>query len=109
MYARSSRPSRLEVAGGAHANPGKRWSNFCRCLEMTPPIVPQNDVLADIAVRDEQVEFSIAVEVCRYDGCRRFCRERFAVGKVALAVVEADVTRSGNLRAFARLAVHGVG
>jgi hypothetical protein len=75
---------------------------------MTLPIVPQNDALAAVAVRDEQVECSIAVEIRRYDGCCRFCRERFAGGKVALTVVEADETRSGDVGAFARFAVHEV-
>lgn len=64
---------------------------------MTLPIVPQNDALAAIAVRNEQVECSIAVEVRPYDGCCRFCRERFAGGKVALAVIEADELGVGTL------------
>src|SRR5580658_6824817 len=75
---------------------------------MTFPIVPQNDALAAIAVRHEQVDCSIAVEVDRYDGCCRFCRERFAGGKVALAVVQADVTRRGDFGAFAAVGDHDV-
>src|SRR5580704_1548966 len=75
---------------------------------MTFPIVPQNDALAAIAVRDEQVDCSIAVEVGRHDGCCRFCRERFAGGKVALAVVQADVTRRGDFGAFAAVGDHDV-
>jgi hypothetical protein len=43
---------------------------------MALPIVPQDDALATIAVRDEQVECSIPVEVRSHDGCCRFCRER---------------------------------
>src|SRR5579863_7171750 len=108
MYAKSSCPSPSKSPAASMRIQASLGPNFRRCREMAVPIVPQNDALAAIAVRDEQVERSITVEVRRYDGCCRFCRERFAGGKVALAVVEADVTRRGNLGAFAGFAVHGV-
>ena len=59
-------------------------------------------------MRDEQVERSIAVEVRRDDGSCRFGRDRYAVRKVTLAVIEADETRSGDFVAFAGFAFHGV-
>ena len=73
---------------------------------MTFAVVPQNEALAAVAVRHEQVECTLAVEVRPYDGCCPFCQEGFAVGKTALTVVQTDRTRSGPFGAFAGLAVH---
>lgn len=71
-------------------------------------VVPKHDALAAVAMRHEQIECSIVIEVRRYDGRRRFCRERFACGKAALAVVEAKETRSGDVGAFTGFSVYQV-
>ena len=93
-------PVTVEIAGRAHANPRFGCAYLARGREVAFAVVPKHDALAAIAMRHEQIERAITVKIRRYDGRCRLCRERFACGKPALAVVEADVTRSGDLGAF---------
>src|SRR5207244_3499098 len=60
----------IEVARSPNPDPGSSRSYFCRSREAALAIVPQQNALAPLAMRNEQVDCSVPVEVRRHARAR---------------------------------------
>src|SRR5262249_43176548 len=61
-------------------------------------IVPEDHALSAVAVRDEEVDEAITVEVFGDDDCGRLGGERRACGEGTLAIVETEIAGTWVVR-----------